>query len=157
MHTGRLYSCFDFTGSSLRPKLSNRCFGSYSDIQLVCVDINIDSHNYNYLPANEIFGLRHYPCLSTAVLIPISPSWLDFLRRYFGISLTIKNKTLFIPFEQLAKSRICVSMFLASPRRGLFLMPRYPMYFGDKTLQIVSHRIIGQHRVRLMPEDHRQS
>ena len=72
MHTGRLYSCFDFTGSSLRPKLSNRCFDSYSDIQLVCVDINIDSHNYNYLPANEIFGLRHYPCLSTAIEISLT-------------------------------------------------------------------------------------
>ena len=72
MHTGRLYSCFDFTGSSLRPKLSNRCFGSYSDIQLVCVDINIDSHNYNYLPANEIFGLRHYPCLFAAIEISLT-------------------------------------------------------------------------------------
>ena len=50
VHTGRLYSCFDSTGSSLRPKLSNCCFGSYSDIQLVCIDIKIDSHNYNYLP-----------------------------------------------------------------------------------------------------------
>ena len=72
MHTGRLYSCFDFTGSSLRPKLSNCCFGSYSDIQLVCVDIKIDSHNSNYLPANEIFGLGHYPCLSTAIKISLT-------------------------------------------------------------------------------------
>lgn len=41
MHTGRFYSCFDFTGPSLRPKLSNCCFGSYSDIQLVCIDIKM--------------------------------------------------------------------------------------------------------------------
>ena len=41
VHTGRFYSCFDFTGSSLRAKLSNYCFGSYSDIQLVCIDIKI--------------------------------------------------------------------------------------------------------------------
>ena len=39
VHTGRLYSCFDSAGSSLRPRLSNCCFGSYSDIQLVCIDI----------------------------------------------------------------------------------------------------------------------
>lgn len=42
MHTGRFYSCFDFTGPLLRPKLSNRCFGSYSGIQLVCIDIKIE-------------------------------------------------------------------------------------------------------------------
>jgi hypothetical protein len=50
MHTGRFYSCFDFTGPSLRPKLSNRCFGSYSDIQLVCIDIKIVLNYWEFLP-----------------------------------------------------------------------------------------------------------
>jgi hypothetical protein len=50
MHTGRFYSCSDFTGPSLRPQLSNHCFGSYSDIQLVCLDIKIVSKNWDFLP-----------------------------------------------------------------------------------------------------------
>ena len=87
MHTGRLYSYFDFAGSSLRPKLSNCFFGSYSDSQLVCVDIKIDSHKYNYLPANEIFGLRHYPCLSTDIEISLTNNCSHLTQASFNLGV----------------------------------------------------------------------
>jgi hypothetical protein len=122
MHTGRFYSCSDFTGPSLRPQLSNHCFGSYSDIQLVCLDIKIVSNNWDFLPFQPPHR-SHF--LSKSRLLRIStpgqvychsiPYWL--VEFHDGIT----DFHLFALFEQLVG-------YLASPRRGLFLMP-YPVHF----------------------------
>ena len=72
-----LNSIFDNLGN-LCPYFSANIFSSIHYSLLQCpnniillfqlyFNLKIDSHHSDCLPANEIFGFGHYPCLSTAI------------------------------------------------------------------------------------------